>query len=132
MTDEIHELLAETPSLLYDEIGEWLAIYHDQPISTTALHEHLRDLGLAYKRLRRVAAERDDGFRADWLHNMTTNYTAEQLVFKDESSKDNRTTLPKYGWSLSGQAPFDTVRLNRGIRYSMLPALTIDDYIMTI
>jgi hypothetical protein len=79
MTDEIHELLAETPSLLLDEIGEWLAIYHDQPISTTALHEHLRDLGLAYKCLR-VAAERDDGFRADWLHNMTTNYTAEQLV----------------------------------------------------
>jgi transposase len=65
MTDGIHELLAETPSLLLDEISEWLAIYHDQPISTTALHENLRDLGLTYKRLRRVAAERDDGFRAD-------------------------------------------------------------------
>jgi hypothetical protein len=26
MTDEIHELLAETPSLLLDEIDEWLAI----------------------------------------------------------------------------------------------------------
>lgn len=128
MTDEIHELLAETPSLLLDEIGEWLAIYHDQPISTTALHENLRDLGLTYKRLRRVAAERDDGFRADWLHNMTTNYTAEQLVFLDESSKDDRTILPRYGWSLSGQTPFDSVRLNRGIRYSVLPALTIDGY----
>ena len=49
MTDEIHELLAENPSLLLDEIGEWLAIYHDQPISTTTLHENLRDLGLTYK-----------------------------------------------------------------------------------
>jgi len=97
----------------------------------SALHEHLRDLGLTYKRLKRVAAERDDGFRADWLHNMTTNYTAEQLVFLDESSKDERTTLPRYGWSLSGQFPFDSVRLNRGIRYSVLPALTIDGY-MTV
>jgi transposase len=131
MTDEIHELLAETPSLLLDEIGEWLAIYHDQPISMSALHENLRDLGLTYKRLKRVAAERDDGFRADWLHNMTTNYTTEQLVFLDESSKDDRTTLPRYGWSLSGQFPFDSVRLNRGIRYSVLPALTIDGY-MTV
>ncbi|KAG2345952.1 hypothetical protein BDR05DRAFT_865518, partial [Suillus weaverae] len=81
---------------------------HDQPISTTALHENLRDLGLTYKRLRRVAAERDDGFRAD--------------------CKDDRTILPRYGWSLSGQTPFDSVRLNRGIRYSVLPALTIDGY----
>ncbi|KAG2346613.1 hypothetical protein BDR05DRAFT_878106 [Suillus weaverae] len=84
MTDEIHELLAETPSLLLDEIGEWLAIYHHQLISTTALHGNLRDLGLTCKRLKRAAAERDDGFRADWLHNMTTNYTAEQLVFLDD------------------------------------------------
>jgi hypothetical protein len=97
----------------------------------TALHENLKDLGLTYKHLKRVAAERDDGFRADWLHNMTTNYTAEQLVFLDESSKDDRTTLPRYGRSLSGQSPFDSVCLNRGIRYSVLPALTIDGY-MTV
>jgi transposase len=131
MTYKIHELLAETPSLLLDEIGEWLTIYHDQPISMTALHENLKDLGLTYKRLKRVAAKCDDGFRADWLHNMTTNYTAEQLVFLDESSKDDHTTLPRYGQSLSGQSPFDSVRLNRGIRYSVLPALTIDGY-MTV
>jgi hypothetical protein len=36
--------LMETPSLFLDEIGEWLAIYHDQPISTTALHMNLYDL----------------------------------------------------------------------------------------
>ncbi|KAG2103370.1 uncharacterized protein F5147DRAFT_277742 [Suillus discolor] len=50
---------------------------HDQPISTPALYRNLGDLGITYKRLKRIAAERDDGFRADWLHNMTANYTAE-------------------------------------------------------
>ena len=31
IAEELHELLIESPSLLLDEIGEWLAIYHDQP-----------------------------------------------------------------------------------------------------
>jgi len=31
-----------------------------QPISTTAPHDNLRDLGLTYKLLRRIAAERDE------------------------------------------------------------------------
>jgi transposase len=128
MTNELHELITENPSLLIDEIGEWLALYHDQLISTTALHDNLKDLGLTYKRLKRVAAERDDGYRSDWLHNIMTNYTANQLVFLDESSKDDRTILRRYGQAPSGQAPVDNVSLNRGIRYSILPALTINGY----
>jgi transposase len=63
IAEELHELLIESPSLLLDEIGEWLAIYHDQPISTTALHDNLKDLGLTYKCFKRVAAERDDTSR---------------------------------------------------------------------
>ena len=57
MTKELHDLITENPSLLLDEIGEWLAIYHNQPISTTALHNNLIDLGLTYKQLKRITAE---------------------------------------------------------------------------
>lgn len=130
MTEELHELIRENPSLLLDEIAEWLAMYHDQPISITALHDNLHDLGLTYKRLKRVAAERNDGLRADWLHSMITNYTADQLVFLDESSKDNRAILRRYGRALSGHHPIDNASLNRGTRYSILPALTIDGYVV--
>ena len=35
--DDLHELIHENPSHFLDEIGEWLVIYHDQPISTTSL-----------------------------------------------------------------------------------------------
>ncbi|KAF8492773.1 hypothetical protein F5888DRAFT_1618582, partial [Russula emetica] len=84
IAEELHELLIENPSLLLYEIGEWLAIYHDQPISTTALHDNLKDLGLTYKRPKRIAAERHDAYRADWLHNMTSNYTADQPIFLDD------------------------------------------------
>ena len=70
MIDDIQRLLCEDPSLLLDEIKEWLALYHDQPISTTALHLNLRDLALTHKRLKRVAAERDDAYRTEWILNM--------------------------------------------------------------
>jgi transposase len=89
MTEELGQLLTECPSLLLDEIGEWLAIYHDQPISTTALHDNLKDLGLTYKPLKRAAAERDDAYRVEWLHNITANYTADQLVFLVEQGRSD-------------------------------------------
>ena len=56
----------------------------------TVLHMHmnLQDLALTHKRLKRVAAERDDAYYTEWILNMTMNYTVEQLVFLDESSKD--------------------------------------------
>ena len=128
ITAELHELLVESPSLLLNEIGEWLAIYHDQHISTTALHDNLKDLGLTYKRLKRIATEWDDAYRADWLHNMTSNYMANQLVFLDESSKDDCAILRRYGCTIQGQCAVESVSLNRGIQYSILPALTVDGY----
>ena len=54
---ELHKLLIESLSLMLDKIGEWLAVYHDQPISTTALHNNLKDLRLIYKFLYRIAME---------------------------------------------------------------------------
>jgi len=32
MTDDLRQMISESPSLYLDEIGEWLAIYHNQPI----------------------------------------------------------------------------------------------------
>jgi hypothetical protein len=85
--EDLCELIHEAPSLFLDEIAEWLAIYHEQPISSTALHDNLHDLELTYKRLRKVAAERDDAYRAAWMYEITSNYTADQIVLLDESSK---------------------------------------------
>jgi hypothetical protein len=49
MAEDLPALIQETPFLFLDEIREWLAIYLNQPISTTALHDNLRELGLTYK-----------------------------------------------------------------------------------
>jgi hypothetical protein len=76
--------------------------------------------------MRRAAAERDHELRANWILN---TYTAEQMVILNESSKDNRTLIRKYGRASSGDDPVLTVSLDRGTRYSVLPALTLDGYI---
>ena len=59
---EFYELLIESPSLLLNKIREWLAIYHDQPISMTPLHNNLKDLRLIYKCLQRITMEWDDAY----------------------------------------------------------------------
>ncbi|KAF8798408.1 hypothetical protein BYT27DRAFT_7228453 [Phlegmacium glaucopus] len=129
VAEDLRNLIQESPELYLDEIGVWLALYHEVQISTTALHENLRELGLTRKLMRRAAAEGDHELCANWMYNILSTYTAEQMVVLDESSKDNRTLIRKYGRALSGSDPVLSVLLDRGTRYSILPALTIDGYI---
>ena len=57
MIDGIQQLLHKHPSLLLDKIGEWSALYHNQPISTTTLHDNLQDLSLTCKCLKQAATK---------------------------------------------------------------------------
>ena len=126
MIDDIQQLLQEDPSLLLDEIVEWLALYHDQPILTTALHDNLWDLSLTCKCLKQAAAKRDNAYWTKWIVNMTMNYMADQLVFLDKSSNNDHVVLWWYGCALSGQDAVQHIPLNWGVQYSILPALSLD------
>ena len=128
MIDDIQQLLREDPSLLLDEIKEWLTLYHNQPISTTALHLNLWDLTLTHKHLKHVATKQDDTYRTEWILNMTMNYTMDQLVFLDKSSKDKCIVLHRYGHAPSRQEAIHHVSLNHGVWYSILPALSLNGY----
>lgn len=123
------DLLAESPGLYLDEIAEYLALYHDEPLSITALHDNLTELGITRKIMRRAALERDDALRAAWLEDTLLRYTADEMVFLDESSKDGRTVFRKYGRAPQGKRPVIQESNDRGTRYSILPAITINGYI---
>ena len=71
MIDDIQMLLHEDPTLLLEDIKEWLTLYHNQPILIMALHMTLQDLTLTHKELKWVAAECDDTYHMDWILNMT-------------------------------------------------------------
>ncbi|KAF8235255.1 hypothetical protein L208DRAFT_1258044, partial [Tricholoma matsutake] len=110
--EDLHELIHETPSLFLEQIGEWLALYHDLPISTTTLHDNLWELGLTFKLLWKAAAEWDEVSQAEWLLKITNFYTADQFVVLDESSKDGKIMLWRYGCAPSGEDPFVEVTLD--------------------
>ena len=119
----------ESPGLYIDEIAEYLTLYHDLPISITALHDNLINLGLTRKVMQKAALERDEALWAAWLEDTLLRYTADEMVFLDESSKDGRTIFRKYGRSVQGEHPVNQVVQDRGTRYSILPAITVDGYI---
>ncbi|KAG6808737.1 hypothetical protein H0H87_012578, partial [Tephrocybe sp. NHM501043] len=77
----------------------------------------------------KAAAERDDTLHSNWMYNASINFTADQLVILDESSKDGQTLIRHYGRAPSGHDPVLCTSLDWGIQYSILPALTIDGYI---
>jgi hypothetical protein len=60
---------------------------------------------------------------------MGSNYSAEQLIFIDESAKDERTLSRQYGYSLRNTRAGKKTVFVRGKRYTILPALSLDGII---
>ena len=123
---ELYVLVKSHPSLYLDEISAWLAAYHGLDVSLSTLHRALERLGLTRKKLRRTAIQRDELTRTQCIHDITSRFTADQLVFADESSKDDRTCQRLYGRAPSGRRACEARTFARGVRYSILPALSLE------
>jgi len=57
------------------------------------------------------------------------NWTAEQVVFIDESGINSKLSNPTHGYAPKGQAIPFPVKPGRAENVSLLPAITIDGYI---
>ncbi|KDQ18404.1 hypothetical protein BOTBODRAFT_91807, partial [Botryobasidium botryosum FD-172 SS1] len=73
------DLLKAYPTLYIDEILQWLAIYHDTPISLTQLCRNLHDANLTYKVVQRAPLERDAEDQLVWKKMIMSKYRASQL-----------------------------------------------------
>ncbi len=111
------KFLDEYQALLYDNraIG----------VSLSTIHRTFERKGISYKRLAKIAAERDPWARADFVRRIG-RYPVEYLICIDETSKDERTYFRSYERSLVNtlcqvRAPFI-----RGRRFSILPALDVN------
>lgn len=67
--------------------------------------------------------------RAHYLGIIGENYTSNQLIFLDESAKDERTLSRLYGYSPRHTRAHKKVVFVRGKRYMILPALTLDGFV---
>ena len=96
-------LCKESPEMYLSEIVEWMAIAHETAVSPSQLHQILLNLNISFKRLRWDASERDEFAREEWRRANQDRFHASQLLFVDETSKDDRTIYRRYGRAVSGQ-----------------------------
>ncbi|KAG2143457.1 uncharacterized protein EDB93DRAFT_1088272, partial [Suillus bovinus] len=83
-------LLAEESDLYLDEVVTWLALTCNISISVSTLCCNLKEAGLTWKLLYKLAVEKDKECCHEWKESMQTNFTDDEseFVFVDEVSKN--------------------------------------------
>lgn len=128
MEQAIKLLLDERPWYYQDEIADFLLDAFGVEIRRQTVSYILKRIKVSRKKLRVVAAQQNEELRVQWRDSLQ-NYTADQLVFLDESGSDNRTGDRKYGWAEVGARAVVRRWLGSRKRVSVLPAYTLDGYI---
>src|SRR5260370_28282888 len=89
MMHDLYVLMEEAPEMYLSEIQDWIALSHKVHISKTMLHENIHDAGITFKLLCKVVAEHDEDHWLEWKEDINTHFIALQMVFVDETSKDD-------------------------------------------
>lgn len=120
--------LEAKPWSYQDEIVEYLFDHWDVLIDRSTLSKSLKRMKISRKRLQRIALERNETCRHAYQLQVS-QYTADMLIYVDESAANEHTKDRKHGWSSFGVTPSIKRPVKRSERYSILPAYTIDGVI---
>ena len=88
----IHLVNHHHPSWFLDELLGLLETNRFIAVHYTTIHWELVRVGISLKKLRKIAKEQDKDKRAEFIRWMS-QYTAEEIGFINETSKDERTTF---------------------------------------
>ena len=58
----------------------------------STIHRELQCAGVSLKKLRKIAKERDEDLRADFMRRVA-QYAPEEMIWIDETSKDEQTLI---------------------------------------
>jgi len=94
-------LIHHRPEWFLDELLRLLDTNRFVSVHYATIHRKLERVGVSLKKLKRIAKERNEERRMDFLIRMS-QYSPEQLGFLDETSKDERTTGRWYGRATRG------------------------------
>ena len=92
------------------------------------IHWELVCVGISLKKLRKIAKERDKDKHAEFIRQMS-QYTADEIGFIDETSKDERTTFRRYGRSAKGACVQRKGVFVHGCHLSAVGLLTLDEMV---
>ena len=125
--------------LHFDDVGYLKRLIHARPdwfldellfLSQTnrfaeflLIHRELVRANVSAKKLKKIASERNENLRADFLQRMA-QYSPEQIGLLDEVSKDERTSCRHRGRSRKGTRAVKKGVFVRGRRFSAVNAST--------
>ncbi|GES92882.1 homeodomain-like protein [Rhizophagus clarus] len=94
------------------------------------LQSLIKDKESLEKKLQKEAYERSEIIHAHYLGVIGESYIPNQLIFIDKSAKDERSLSRFYGYSPWNIRACKKVVFVRGKRYTILPALTLDGFVI--
>ncbi|GBB99685.1 hypothetical protein RclHR1_00360034 [Rhizophagus clarus] len=86
----LRNLITEKVDWYLDELVYEMECITGKRVSVAALWRSLQYLGITRKKLHKAALERNEIIRAHYLATIGEHYTQNQLIFLDESAKDER------------------------------------------
>ena len=123
--DYLKRLINHRPDWFLDELQYLLQTNRFISAHFTTIHRELVRAGISSKKIKRIASERNENLRADYIVRMA-QYSPEQLGFLDEVSKDERTSFRGRGRSRKGTRTVQKGVFVRGRRFSATGLLTLD------
>jgi len=94
-------LIRHCPDWFLDELQYLLQTNHFIAAHFTTVHRELVQAGISAKKIKKVASQRNEDLRADFIAHMA-QYLPKQFGFLDEVSKDERTAFRTRGRSRKG------------------------------
>jgi hypothetical protein len=124
----LKQLIRQNPDYFLDELLRMLKTNRFISVHYTTIHDELTRAGVSRKRLQRIALERNEARRADFISRMA-QFDPEELGFIDEVSKDERTVGRRYGRSKRGTRARKSQPFVRGRRTSTVGVLSVDGFV---
>ena len=118
-------LIHDNPDYFLDELLHLLKTNRFISLHYTTIFRELEHLNVSLKKLKKIALERDEQLRADFIARMA-KYDPEELGFIDEMSKDERCIGRRYGRSRKNQRAEKKQVFVRGRRTSTEALLSLD------
>ncbi|CAB4483505.1 unnamed protein product [Rhizophagus irregularis] len=122
-------IVKENPDVYLDEMVAEIARRTGKEVSITTVWRSLKYCGITRKKLEKHAKERSEILRSHYIMTVGSHFQPEQLIFLDESAKDERTPCRQYGYSPQNKRAIKKVVYIRGTRYTILPAMSLDGII---
>jgi transposase len=124
------DLQKRHPMAHQDELQRMFFCHHGVYISLPTISRTLRRLRITRKKAVARASERNSLLQAVYRNRIGELVPDPwMLIFLDESSKDERTIVRRYGYGPEGKRLYQDAPFVRGKRYSVLPAITLDGII---